>query len=615
MHQAPSAKRLPLRNHHTTVKPHTLLVYLSALAGFTAVSPPPTSVDYALRVDSAGATDITVDMRIHGAPAVFRVAMATHAEYDDQYWRYLENVRGESARGAVTITREDSAVWRVNAPAGDVTVRYRVRFPASPPMQQASWKAHLTRSGGLIGGPHSFLYVVGGEHVPVRLTLQLPSGWKTATGLEQSASGAFTAPDAEALIDSPIMAGTFRDWHFSIDGTVHDVAFLGVTDGEAFDTAHFIASVETLARETARAFKPMPYRRYQFLFEDGTNGGLEHVNSVSIGVKSAALARDPDAFLAQVAHEFFHTWNEVHIRPAAWIGIRHVTPAPARELWFSEGVTLYFADLLLRRAGLHTSDSTRIAHTERLLSTYLGNPSHASVAPERTSQAFNRQAATGDFTPSMFTQGEALGVVLDLMIRDGSAGRRSLDDVVRSLAAQFSPARGITDADVERAVSTACACDAHPFFSTYVSNAGPLDFNRWLRVVGLRSTVTWAPARQADSTLAPDGRLLGYAPPGDARPRLLVWFPSTIWGRAGLHTGDRVVSWNGAPVSDVPQLRSAIGQLRIGDTVRVAVQRDAGPFEATVIVTGYDRPTVHISERPDATAAQRALLTRWLAGQ
>ena len=112
-------------------------------------------VDYTLRVDSADLSGITVDMRIHGAPAEFRVAMVAHTEYDDQYWRYLTELRGESSRGAVRVTREDSSLWRMSGSAGDVTLHYRVRFPPSPPMQQAAWKAHLTPSGGLVGGPHS----------------------------------------------------------------------------------------------------------------------------------------------------------------------------------------------------------------------------------------------------------------------------------------------------------------------------------------------------------------------------------------------------------------------------------------------------------------------------
>jgi predicted metalloprotease with PDZ domain len=278
-------------------------------------------------------------------------------------------------------------------------------------------------------------------------------------------------------------------------------------------------------------------------------------------------------------------------------------------------VTLYYAELLLRRAGLHTPDSSRIARLERLMAQYLANPSQAAVSPDRTSRAFNMQAATGDYTPSMFTQGEAIGTVLDLMIRDGSSGRQSLDDVVRSLAAQFNPARGIHGADIERAVAAACACDVQPFFAKYVAAAAPLDFDRWLAVLGLASAVTWAPARAADSSLVPDLRLSSYVPPGETQPRLQIWFPSTVWGRAGFHTGDRVIAWNGAAVNSQAELRMLIGQVRVGDTVHLAVQREGGNFEALVTVNGYDRPTVRLTPRADATEKQRALLKRWLAGQ
>ena len=110
-----------------------------------------------MRVDAV-ASEIAVAMLIHRAPADFRLAMSTHPEHDDQYWRYIVDLRGESARGPVTVTREDSSLWRIAGAAGDVTIRYRVHFPTSTPMQQASWKGHLTSTGGLVGRPHSFLY-------------------------------------------------------------------------------------------------------------------------------------------------------------------------------------------------------------------------------------------------------------------------------------------------------------------------------------------------------------------------------------------------------------------------------------------------------------------------
>ena len=577
----------------------------------------PTSVHYTLRVDPANLSGITVDMRIHGAPAEFRVAMVAHTEYDDEYWRYLTGLRGESARGAVSVTREDSSLWRFAGPAGDVTLSYRVRFPASPPMQQASWKAHLTPTGGLVGGPHSFLYVLGAEGSPVLVTVVLPDAWAIVTGLDTTAvPRTFSAPDVETLVDSPMLVGLIRSWAFDIDGISHHIAFLGRAAGTVFDTALFVGNVERIARETARLFGRMPYHEYQFLFEDGTNGGLEHLNSVSIGTQSANLARDPNILLGQIAHEFFHTWNEVNVRPVSWIGVRHVAPEPTGELWWSEGVTLYFADLVLRRAGLHTLDSTRGSHLERLMTNYAANPSHAMVSAEETSRAFNKpQDATGDYTPSMYTQGELLGAMLDLMIRDASGGLRSLDDAMRALSQRFTPVHGFTGGDVERAVGEMCACDVRSFFDSYVRAAGALDFNRWLGVVGLRAAVSWSPALMSDGVPAPDLRVSANALPGAPALQVRIWFPGTLWGRAGLHTGDRLESLNGVTIRDLPQFRTALGQLRIGDTVRVSVRRASMLIEKTIAIAGYERPTVRVEMQPDVAPGQRLLFAQWMAGR
>ena len=265
-----------------------------AITALVAPSQSPITADYTIRADPADLSGITVEMQIRNAPTRFRVAMVTHTEYDDEYWRYLTELHGESGSGVVRIAREDSSLWRVVAPAGLIRLRYRVRFPSSPPMQQASWMAHLTSAGGLLGGPHSFLYVVGAERSPVRLTVVLPDAWRVVTGLDTAdAPRTFTAPNISTLVDSPMLVGMVRSWRFDIDGVPHDVSYLGRADGTAFDTTLFVGNVERLARTTVAMFGRMPYRHYHFLFEDGAYGGLEHTNSVSMGAKAPTSRATP----------------------------------------------------------------------------------------------------------------------------------------------------------------------------------------------------------------------------------------------------------------------------------------------------------------------------------
>jgi predicted metalloprotease with PDZ domain len=88
----------------------------------------------------------------------------------------------------------------------------------------------------------------------------------------------------------------------------------------------------------------------------------------------------------------------------------------------------------------------------------------------------------------------------------------------------------------------------------------------------------------------------------------------SVWGRAGLHTGDRVVAINGQAIASPRDVRAALVRARVGDTVVVQVRRPNGVRDAVVVVTGYTYPRVRLEERPNATAVQRQRRERWLAG-
>src|SRR5207253_5599630 len=244
-----------------------------------------------------------------------------------------------------------------------------------------------------------------------------------------------------------------------------------------------------------------PYRQYTFLFQDGAyQGGLEHRNSVTLGASSADLARDPNATIQETAHEFVHTWNLMTIRPLEYRGVDYRTQPPVSSLWFSEGLTMFYADLVLRRASLPLSDSTRVAHLERLIGRYLGNPAYARFSAEAVSRvAYNAEpGALGDYSASTHLQGELLGTMLDLIVRDATNGRRSMDDVMRLLFDRFSGERGFAGRDIERTVAAVCGCDVRQFFETHVRGARPIDFDRYLRLIGMRPRVSWLPALGRD---------------------------------------------------------------------------------------------------------------------
>src|SRR3981081_1341221 len=176
-------------------------------------------ISYKIHVDANDLSGFDVEMRVRGAGETVRIAMASHPEYDDRYWRYVENLTAESRGAALQVTSEESALWRVVAPGGDLTVKYRIHLPPQTTQTRAAWKPFLSPTGGLIGDLHSLMYVVGATLARARVTLDLPKGWAMASGLDPTNDPqTFAASSVELLLDSPIVVGQFRHWDFSVKG-------------------------------------------------------------------------------------------------------------------------------------------------------------------------------------------------------------------------------------------------------------------------------------------------------------------------------------------------------------------------------------------------------------
>jgi hypothetical protein len=114
-------------------------------------------ISYGIHVDAADLSGFNVEMRVRGAGDSVHIAMASHPEYDDRYWRYVENLTAESRGATLQVTREENALWRIVAPSGDLTVKYRIHLPPQTTQIRAAWKPFLSSTGGLIGDLHAFI--------------------------------------------------------------------------------------------------------------------------------------------------------------------------------------------------------------------------------------------------------------------------------------------------------------------------------------------------------------------------------------------------------------------------------------------------------------------------
>ena len=572
-------------------------------------------INYALTVDSTDTSFFTVEMRIRNIPDTFHVAMVAHPEYDDQYWRYVENFKVTTKNGSGKIFREDSALWKIMAGGNEAVLSYRIHLPALHNEFRSAWKAFLSPSGGLVGGPHSFMYVLGATLEPSYVTVHIPESWQVATGLTQTSDPkTFFAPSTNILIDDPIFIGKFKSWSFKIDGVPHRVVYWSSPNAKEFDTTRLLSGIRKIAEQASLLFGRFPYRDFAFMMQDGALGSLEHNNSVTVGAPVAQLIDNMDETFSEIAHEYFHTWNLIRIHPIECADVNYKTPPLSKGLWFSEGLTMFYADLLLRRAGLQTFDSTRTTHLEHLIRRYFYSPAYLKYSAERISLAsYGPVGMLGDYSASTHLQGEVLGFMLDLIIRNATNGKKSMDDVMRKMLANFRAEKGFTSKDVEETIHSICACDVRPFFTDHVFGNKQIDFNKYLKLAGLKMTVALKDVLSGDGKPSPDLRIYPWQKPNEDFIRIGITNPQSCWGKAGLHTGDIIKSLNGVPIRTRNDFRQAITRAKVGDFVTMEIQRSSGIVNINVVISGYQESEVHIQHLSNATQKQEKIFSQWNA--
>ena len=275
------------------------------------------------------------------------------------------------------------------------------------------------------------------------------------------AFGRFLAPDYDALIDHPVEMGRFQVACFEVGGCRHEVVVTGHAD---VDFDRLVADLRRICAQEIGLFEPKvkkaPVSRYLFLVMavgDGY-GGLEHRSSTAlicsrddlpwVGMKGTPAGYQ--TFLGLAAHEYFHTWHVKRIKPARFAPYDLDGEVYTDLLWVFEGFTSYYDDLMLVRSGVIDAPAY-LALMEKNIQRVAANPgrhvqSVAASSFDAWIKYYRPDENTLNAVSSYYVKGALVALCLDLLIREKTAGKKSLDDVMRLLWQRFG--RGFYADDV-----------------------------------------------------------------------------------------------------------------------------------------------------------------------
>ncbi|MEE4383541.1 MAG: PDZ domain-containing protein [Pseudomonadales bacterium] len=484
----------------------------------------------------------------------------------------VTDVRGE----ALPVERTASSSWRVTRPEaapGTVVVRYLVYANSLEDRTR-----HVDADHAFVNPGTVFVYADALRDAPVEVRVDLPRNWKLASGMDSPGRGRLVAPHYDRLVDSPIEAGTFDLVRFEAAGI--DVEFLihGIWDGDAERLEEEVSAIVEAAAEIFEG--DVPTDRYLFLLHSlpGLGGGTEYYNSTVVHTDPRSWWDEDrhERFLSLLAHEFFHLWNVKRFRPAEIARYDYQAENYTELLWVNEGLTSYYDQLLLARAGLIDLEDYREVLAETIDDVVdrpgYGRQSLSEASFEAWVRGYHRGADRVPDKPnrtvSFYAQGGLLGLVLDLELRAATGGEASLDVLMRRLYADFPlGGPGFTYADLRARVAELGGEAIAERLDRWSGSTDPLPLAEALARVG------WTLEREEPDDDEPTAALGVTLREAQGRIRVTQVALGTPAHAAGVNAGDRLVALDGAEVTGA-DLDPLLLRHAPGDRVELALFRD-----------------------------------------
>jgi predicted metalloprotease with PDZ domain len=476
------------------------------------------------------------------------------------------------------------------------------------------------------------MYLEGFLKSPATLRVVAPDVWKVATGLPvvPGQRNTFRAENFDILYDSPFEASDFKTIVFNVKGVPHRIVIDGAGN---YDPERMRRDVQKIVETQVELMGgEIPYRDYTFILHLRSNagGGLEHLNSAALGyprfgftIRSGDRAtsaapnttdtpeRDYRGFLGLVSHEFFHLWNVKRIRPDALGPFDYTQENYTKVLWVAEGITDYYADLVLRRAGL-ISESEFLTATARSIQNMQNTPGRLEQSVEESSfdawvKYYRQDENSVNSQVSYYDKGALLGLLLDLEIRKRSGGAKSLDDVMRYLYAEFyKKNRNYGPADFQKAAELMAGSSLEEFFSKYVRGKEELDYNAALEAAGLR----------LETSAAADAKVYFGADVAQEDDRLIVRrvYAGSPAYEHGLNAGDEIVALdNMRATRDFFNARMA--EKKPGDLVNLTIFRFDNLSLLPIKLSDKREMSYRIVPVASPRAVQKQIYRNWLGVQ
>jgi predicted metalloprotease with PDZ domain len=551
---------------------------------------------------------VKIDVQENTAAAQeFKLPVWTPGSYlVREFSKNLNQVRAIDAQGKeLAVKKKTKNAWEVQCNgATSYTVFYEVYA-----FELSVRTPFLDNTHGFVAGAGVFMYTEETRYQNGILHIHPHASFKKiSTALviadfkSEPSDQTFLFEDYDQLVDSPIEIGNQQEFSFMAAGVRHRVAMYGEANYNTPDLQRDMAKV---VESATAVFGSNPNQDYLFIVhnvKDG-QGGLEHKNSCVLSVSRwSYTGSNYLGFINLVAHEYFHLWNVKRIRPIELGPFNYDQECYTSLLWVMEGITSYYDELLLLRAGFYTKADflnklqSQINYVEGSPGSRVQPVAHASF--DAWIKAYRPNENSSNTTMTYYSRGAVIGAVLDAYLIQRSKGRKGLDGFMQLLYQKYALdlKRGFSELEFEQELTNYCGEDMHAFFTQYVNGTAIIPYQKYFEPMGLKVT-------DQTSVLTNFGAALE---PGNVLKVRTVRSGSAAED-AGISVGDEIIGCDGFRI-DKAGLENKYNNLQPGVSMELLLSRDGKLFSTKLVMKTYAKPQFSLQIK-DLNAP---LLTYWL---
>jgi len=411
--------------------------------------------------------------------------------------RNITSLNARSNGSQIAIAKLDKSTWQLQCDVESVELNYQVYA-----WDLSVRSAHLDNQHAFFNGTSLFLGIKGFELQKHSVVIEASEvakkeNWQVATAMpptkvDEFGFGEYINANYEELIDHPFELGNLELVEFDVLGVPHKMYF---TEAPArVDWQRITKDVKQICEAEIEFFgdEHPPFEQYVFMTFVQKNGfgGLEHMASTAlhcsykdlplVGEDTDKINSDYRTFLSLCCHEYFHCWNVKRIKPAKFIPSNLEREIHTELLWFFEGITSYYDELLLARSGVVEPSSyldmfaqtiTKVTRSKGRLKQSVTDSSF-----DTWTKFYKQDENAVNSIVSYYTKGALIAFCLDFEIRKLTDNKKSLDDLMRIIWNQHGKTGvGVGEVQIKKLAEELTGQSMKEFFNKALYSTEDLD--------------------------------------------------------------------------------------------------------------------------------------------